>query len=263
MPSLTPLSTQPFLVFSTPGQLHIWSSAQDSSDWRGHREINLRTVNMTIGSTSVAPLVGVSYGRHEDNLVITLADGSFHVIAQFSTNPTLQAADGDDNLTAEALSAASRSAYLKVEERQLNRTDVNRIGGMVPFDNCATYAWFHEYVIYSSNVCKWLTCTTRSSRPTSFDYKHDARHTSTLVVARLWQDSPDEEVQNFLSQLATVKSGQLSCTLILSIPHSFSSVRLQPQELHRSFSYGRSSFISVKPRSSHVCMPEYQIPCEH
>ncbi|TCD71793.1 hypothetical protein EIP91_003136 [Steccherinum ochraceum] len=187
----------PFLVFSSPGQVRIWSSAQDSSAWRGSRVIALRTVKTCMGSTSVATLSGFCYRRRRDALVVALADGSFHVISGFSSDPQLVFNSTPENagFSAEALSAASRSVYLKVEERQPDRLDVNRIGGMMPFDDMSTYVWIHETAL-----------------PTSFDYKHDAAHTSTFVVAKLSPVESDEALLSDITRATTILQ-------ILSVPN--------------------------------------------
>lgn len=104
----------------------------------------------------MAPLSGVSYLRRHDTLVFSLADGSFHVVSQFSTDPRLALTSTDTDLSAEALSTMSRSVFLKAEERQPDRMDVNRVGGMVAFDESSTYAWILEYI--SLHSYEWYCC---------------------------------------------------------------------------------------------------------
>ncbi len=46
----------------------------------------------------------------------------------------------------------------------------------------------------------------RSSRPSDFSYKHDAKHSSTLVVAQLWERDDSSILQDLDVLLTTVKS---------------------------------------------------------
>lgn len=40
----------------------------------------------------------------------------------------------------------------------------------------------------------------RVARPTEFDYKHDAKHTSMFVVGQMYHSYSDAEVMNILKQ---------------------------------------------------------------
>lgn len=46
----------------------------------------------------------------------------------------------------------------------------------------------------------------RSSRPSDFSYKHDAKHSSTLVVAQLWERDDSSILQDLDVLLTTVKA---------------------------------------------------------
>ncbi|KAH8104064.1 putative zinc-finger of transcription factor IIIC complex-domain-containing protein [Cristinia sonorae] len=177
-----------FLLLSSPGQLHLWSSAGEASAWRGRRVMTLRTIKNSVGSTFLAPLTGVSYKPRHDALVLSLADGSLHVVSHLSTDPKLSPSEFHAGISAEALSAVTHSVFLKVEERQSSdRIGVAKIGGMISFDNNSTHAWVIE-----------------ATYPSRFDYKRDAQHLSKLVVADLWTDSFDEVLLDEVVRLTTV-----------------------------------------------------------
>lgn len=53
-----------------------------------------------------------------------------------------------------------------------------------------------------------LIVVTRHTRPMDFDYKQDAKHISTFVVAELWQDTTDESA---LTKLAYLTSSIKAC----------------------------------------------------
>ena len=77
--------------------------------------------------------------------MICLLDGSFHVIHSISAEPTWSPPPGSA-LSTENLSAVSRAVFLQVEQEEMQHSDVNRIGGMLPFDDSATVLWLHEFV---------------------------------------------------------------------------------------------------------------------
>ncbi|CAL1715200.1 unnamed protein product [Somion occarium] len=176
----------PYLVFGTPGELHIWPSKPDS-ELTGARALALRTQRISVGSSCFAPLSGFAYNHRHDTLVASLADGSFHVVKNLSKDPALASPADEIGLTTEAMTAMVRSAFNKVEGGDaLRRTDVNRVDGMTTYDGESTYTWIHEH-----------------TRPTDFDYKHDAKHTSTLIVAELWPGSTDDFVLTELVRIIT------------------------------------------------------------
>ncbi|GBE86530.1 hypothetical protein SCP_0904090 [Sparassis crispa] len=173
----------PILVYCKPGMLHLWSGLSLAGGWSGPRAINLRTQKVSVGASALCPASGISYITHSDTLVVSLSDGSFHVIHQFSTAPSLNSVSYGDSLTSERLTAAARNAFVKVEPEPPLFWDVNRINGMASYDDSATYVWIHE-----------------SCRPTDFSYKYDAKHVSMFVMARLWVGPSDEEVLRDLSE---------------------------------------------------------------
>ncbi|KAJ3491367.1 hypothetical protein NLI96_g752 [Meripilus lineatus] len=171
------------LISSTPGQLQLWYSLDYPSASREIRVINLRTIPLSVGSTSLSPITGVSYIPHRDILVISLADGSLHVEGHISKKPSSDVLAPNADLTSESLSATARSICSTMQSDGLIFADVNQINGMVPYDNGSTFAWLHEIV-----------------RPKEFDYKHDAKHTSVFVVAQLFQGPTDEDVLEMIAR---------------------------------------------------------------
>jgi general transcription factor 3C polypeptide 4 len=123
--------------------------------------------------------------------VISLLDGSFHVIHSISAEPTWSPPPGSA-LSTENLSAVSRAVFLQVEHEEMQHSDVNRIGGMLSFDDSATVLWLHEFVAFTiSPPSDGLIKFQRACRPADFSYKHDAQHNSVFVMAQLWDDSDD------------------------------------------------------------------------
>jgi general transcription factor 3C protein 4 len=81
---------------------------------------------------------------HEDALIISLFDGSLHVVHNLSSEPSW--APGHGSLTSQDLSIATRTASVPAEFGGLHSNIVNRISGLVPYGH-ATVLWAHEYVL--------------------------------------------------------------------------------------------------------------------
>jgi hypothetical protein len=107
--------------------------------------IALQTQKTSDDSSALHPASGIAYNSQHDALIISLFDGSFHVIQDIYTAPKY-VPDGDTDLTSKKLSLMARSIFLKVEGGDLQKTDVNRISGMISLDNGWTFVWIHEYV---------------------------------------------------------------------------------------------------------------------
>lgn len=130
-------------------------------------------------------MVGIEYVSSEDTLVVALADGSFHTVPHFSDTQTTAEPSAHPSLSTAQLSKTARAAFAAAEPEKTTSKDVNRHYGMVSYDGRAWFAWLHECVVISvEHTAAEGLC--RSCRPTDFSYKHDARHTCMLVVAKLW-----------------------------------------------------------------------------
>ncbi|OAX44098.1 hypothetical protein K503DRAFT_706991 [Rhizopogon vinicolor AM-OR11-026] len=166
-----PPRRNPVLVFTKPGLVHLWSWPSSEPTWSGTRTLFLQTQNLSIGSSAISPVSGVSYVLHRDVLILALFDGSFHVIHNLSVEPTWSPLHADDTLTSTELSRASRALFAKVTPG-ISRMDVNRISGMVSYDSQSTLVWIYEQV---------------ALRPADFSYKHEAKHECMLITAPFWQ----------------------------------------------------------------------------
>ncbi|KAH9933377.1 transcription factor IIIC subunit delta N-term-domain-containing protein [Fomitopsis serialis] len=147
------------LIYSKPGKLYLWAMPAN-----GHlsilRTVALPTQQLSIGSSALTPVVGLTHVDSEDALVVCLADGSFHVVHHLSKEQSSVQPPNDVGLSSIQLSTAGRSAFAAAETEKTTKKDVNRIYGMVSYDSHAWFTWLH-------------------------DYRHDARHACMLVIARL------------------------------------------------------------------------------
>ncbi|KAH6909807.1 transcription factor IIIC subunit delta N-term-domain-containing protein [Coprinopsis sp. MPI-PUGE-AT-0042] len=164
----------PILVITKPGVVHLWSSAPpQEAFWSGFLSIDLETQPVSTAASAFHPPSGIVYLRQQDCLVLSLFDGSIHTIHHLSRQPTLVNTGDATPLTSGILSTASRSIFEMIEEGT-NKKTMNRINGLVSYDEGQAFLWAQE-----------------ASIPSDFSYKHDAKHSNTIVVAHLWSD-PDE-----------------------------------------------------------------------
>ncbi|KAF8192909.1 hypothetical protein BJ912DRAFT_961343 [Pholiota molesta] len=158
----------------------------EATYWTGHR-----TLRVQLQKTSTDPRL--STPQKEDRLIITLFDGSFHVIRHVSMDPSWASrtvVDADNgHVSSEALSGLSRATFEKAEKGEVDRNDMVRIDGTIPYDDGSTFLWVYE-----------------SSRPSDFSYKHDAKQSSTLVVAQMWETDDTDILHNLDTLLMNVKT---------------------------------------------------------
>ncbi|KAJ3739057.1 putative zinc-finger of transcription factor IIIC complex-domain-containing protein [Lentinula detonsa] len=212
----------PILVYTRPGTIHFWSdpslsfvSAQTSTSsssrhWSGLYSLQLKTQKRSIGSSFLQPVSGMQYVHDRDALVLSLVDGSFHVVHGIAgiahSEPTLDyswpnttisvmdttnstnmiSGDRLQSLRSDSLSTTVRGVFERVERMSgVTFADMMRTSGMICYDDgLGSLMWLHE-----------------ATRPADFDYKHDAKHNSVLTVAKVWDDANDEELLNKLGQV--------------------------------------------------------------
>ena len=134
---------QRVLVHCKPGILHLWCEPSPYLGWSGYHSFRLPTFKLSTGSSSFHPASGLQYIRRKDVLILTLFDGSFHVIHNFSWEPSFVPAAGAEFLTSERLSITIRSAFRQAEQN-VRYDDVNRITGLESYDGSATFFWIQE-----------------------------------------------------------------------------------------------------------------------
>ncbi|KAF9244208.1 transcription factor IIIC subunit delta N-term-domain-containing protein [Melanogaster broomeanus] len=159
----------PILVFSKPGVIHLWSWPSSLTQWHGGRVLFIQAQRLSIGSSEFSPVSGLSYVKQRDVLLVSLFDGSLHVVHNFSVEPSWTPTSSEDQLTSEALSQASRAFFAQATPAGIGYMDVNRISGLVSYDLHSTLTWIYE-----------------SLRPSDFSYKHEARHESMFLTAPFW-----------------------------------------------------------------------------
>ena len=142
-------------MHANPGILRFCHlDAIDQLRTDGSQALRLITQKTSAGSSSLNPIVGIHPVRGLDVLIVTLFDGSFHIVYDVSTFPKL-AEDmemmdlGEGTFTgpsSELASRAARQAFMKAEGGSLQHADVNRTSATTSFDDLGTICWVHEYV---------------------------------------------------------------------------------------------------------------------
>ncbi|KAF7377460.1 hypothetical protein MSAN_00167800 [Mycena sanguinolenta] len=159
------------LVYHKPGVIHLWRSSQTSDGWSGLRTLPIvRQPNLSAGI--------------RDAMMICLYDGSMHTVHNVSSDPSWTPPSLDDPISTQKLSITARSLFTRVEPGVVDRELENRISAMMSYDGSATVTWLHE-----------------ADRPGDFSYKHDSKHNSILLVARMWDDTDDEALLQDLTSI--------------------------------------------------------------
>ncbi|TEB30888.1 hypothetical protein FA13DRAFT_1754967 [Coprinellus micaceus] len=170
------------LVFCKPGVLFLWSPPENSGvSWSGLRCLEFERQKVSSAASAFHPASGVSYRAAGDVLTVSLFDGSIHVVGGVTQNPRWNKEVEGSSWTSAQLSQRCRSIFKKVESGPIDDRVMNRMNGLTSYDGGSSFVWAHE-----------------SSVPSDFSYKHDAKHSSTIVIARLAEATDDGE---FLSKL--------------------------------------------------------------
>ncbi|KAJ7779200.1 putative zinc-finger of transcription factor IIIC complex-domain-containing protein [Mycena metata] len=173
------------LAYSKAGVIYLWRSPDSSDGWSGLRAFPIiRTPNLSAGMSPFYPVAGMHYIRRQDALMICVSDGSFHILHDLSLDPSWAPSNPEVAITTQNLSIAARSIFTRVEPGPVDAEVENRISAMTSYDESATVIWVHE-----------------ACRPADFSYKHDAKHNSIFLVARMWDDTDDEALLQDLSDV--------------------------------------------------------------
>ncbi len=156
-------------MFSKPGTIHLWKPDGNESSWTGLRTIALKTQKLSVGSTALAPVSGIVYLSRHDSVVVSLSDGSFHVIKNLSTAPTLASDNPEETMDSKTLSTLVRQHFVSIEGEGTRKLDVNSTHGMTDVDGESTFLWIHEWVLnaYEASMSPDGNVLGRSVRRTS------------------------------------------------------------------------------------------------
>ncbi|KAI9510017.1 putative zinc-finger of transcription factor IIIC complex-domain-containing protein [Russula earlei] len=185
---------EPIVVVLRPGVVQLWAEERDGSAWSGLLSFHLHSQGISSGSSMLYPPSGVVYSPEHDTLVLSLIDGSFHVIYDISSAPSSSLL-GSTKIPyfSSGLSSISRRVFMHIEGDVITHAEMNRIYGMVSFGGFPMVNWAHERSLSSD-----------------FSYKHEARHSKTLVLTKIHAEDSDKVV---LEMLADVIATAKACTI--------------------------------------------------
>ncbi|KAI9451937.1 putative zinc-finger of transcription factor IIIC complex-domain-containing protein [Lactarius psammicola] len=190
---IEPRNMKPIVVLLRPGIVQLWNEQDDRGTWSGLRTFQLRRQAVSSGSSMFYPPSGLIYSPERDAVFLSLFDGSFHVIYNVSFSPTVTPPNGaaeQDNFTSSNLSSMSRKVFVQVEGGAVPHVEMNRISGMVSFAGFPIVCWTHE-----------------RSMSSDFSYKHEARHSSILVVTKMHTEDGDNAILRMLTEaVSTAKA---------------------------------------------------------
>ncbi|KAJ7653018.1 hypothetical protein B0H17DRAFT_1101093 [Mycena rosella] len=175
------------VVRTTPGVVSLWSGDSPTLGWSAQCSLRLCTQKLS-------PVSGLHYVPQEDAPPVYLFDGSIHAIQSLTEEPRLA------NLGAWRI---LRSAFTRTEKEKVSKLDVNRISGLIPYDESSVVLWVQE-----------------SDQPSNFEYKYNV-HQSTFVgkrAARLFDHPPHDALLRQLSSSLTTKASSGATPLHLLRP---------------------------------------------
>jgi hypothetical protein len=139
--------TQPAVVVFRAGVVQLWAEEREGTTWKGLRSFSLQRQGISSGSSILYPPSGLVYSPEDDSLVVSLTDGSFHVIYDISSAPTATPPvdpTKQRGLSSSNLSSMSRRVFVRAEGGAIPHTEMNRINGMVSFGGFPVVSWAHE-----------------------------------------------------------------------------------------------------------------------
>jgi general transcription factor 3C polypeptide 4 len=135
-------------------------TTQKQVPWSGLLTLEIQHQSLSAGSSPFHPVSGLQYIVHQDVLLITLFDGSIHLVYDFSwqpswVNPTAPSGAAESVAsvsqsrapTSLQLSKLARSAVFRVQTEEISFLSTNTFHGMVFYDEAGAMVWFHEYAL--------------------------------------------------------------------------------------------------------------------
>jgi len=140
-------TAQPVVVILRPGVVQLWADESEGSAWSGLHAFSLHRQGILSHSSTFYSPSGLVYSPEHDTLVISLTDGSFHVIYGISSSPTAELQQDltkQPRFSSSDLSSISRRVFVQVEGGAITQAEMNRISGMVSFAGFPIVSWAHE-----------------------------------------------------------------------------------------------------------------------
>ena len=150
-------------MYTKPQTVHLWAPPLNyisNVHWSGWKNISIEVQRTSLGAAADSPSSGFAYLEEEDSLIVSLLDGTLHVIRDISTEPVLKAHKADDmevdqpitpysrnSLDSQSLSQVMREAFVKQENRDVPIEVIGKLAGFTMFDRFGSLVWLTEYVL--------------------------------------------------------------------------------------------------------------------
>jgi hypothetical protein len=138
---------QPVVVILRPGIVQLWTEECDECAWSGLRSLYLHRQGVSTGSSMLHPPSGFVYSPEHDAIVLSLFDGTLHVLHDISSSPTVgpsMRSAGQSGFSSSDLSSISRKIFIQLEGGAIPQEEMNRINGMASFGGFPIVCWAHE-----------------------------------------------------------------------------------------------------------------------
>jgi general transcription factor 3C protein 4 len=85
---------------------------------------------------------GLVFVPQKDIIIISLFDGTLHVVHDVSTDPSWSSEDS--SMTGAHISVVASSVFSEVDRAAIQRSALIRITGLAPYDDNGILMWVHE-----------------------------------------------------------------------------------------------------------------------
>jgi general transcription factor 3C polypeptide 4 len=138
---------QPIVIIFRPGVVQLWTEESDECAWSGLRTLYLYRQDISTGSSMHYPPSGFMYSQEHDAIVLSLFDGTLHVLHDISSSPTVRPSmrsTEQSGFSSSDLSSVSRRIFIQIEGGAIPQEEMNRINGMASFGGFPIVCWAHE-----------------------------------------------------------------------------------------------------------------------
>ena len=106
-------------------------------------DIRLQNQRTSRNSSELHPCCGIEYNNVNDFVVVTITDGSLHVVDGLAEGPKY-VDSAESGLSSHGLSTLSRNLFVKNEGRGVTDAVTGRISGMTSIYNGSILLWVCE-----------------------------------------------------------------------------------------------------------------------
>ena len=106
-------------------------------------DIKLQNQRTSRNSSELHPCCGIEHNRENESVIVTIADGSLHVIGGLAAVPKY-VDSAESGFSTRGLSTFARDLFLKNEGRGITDAVTGKISGMTSISNGSILLWIFE-----------------------------------------------------------------------------------------------------------------------